>query len=108
MPDSMESRMARLEARGEARDEAIRDLRVTHESSIRELNLRLDKLDDGMEALAEKLGNAIVAAFEKATQQFASREMVTWWTGLLTRGLLWLLGLGLLALITGRSGMHIP
>jgi len=99
--------MARLEAKGEARDEALREHRIAQDASWRDLNTRLDRLDDGMDALAEKLGNAIVAAFEKASEQFASRETVAWWTGLLTRGLLWLLALGVLALVGARLP-HLP
>jgi uncharacterized coiled-coil protein SlyX len=98
----METRLARVEARAEARDDILRDLRQSNDRAITELNTRLDKLDDGMDALAEKLGNAIVAAFEKASDQFASRETLTWWTSLLTRGLLWLVGLGLFTIATGR------
>ncbi len=102
MPETIETRLARVEARAEARDDILRDLRQSNDRSITELNTRLDKLDDGMDALAEKLGNAIVAAFEKASDQFASRETLTWWTSLLTRGLLWLVGLGLFTIATGR------
>ncbi len=102
MPDTIETRLARVEARAEARDDILRDLRQSNDRSITELGARLDKLDDGMDALAEKLGNAIVAAFEKASEQFASRETLTWWTSMLTRGLLWLVGLGLFTIATGR------
>ncbi len=102
MPETIETRLARVEARAEARDDILRDLRQSNDRAITELNTRLDKLDDGMDALAEKLGNAIVAAFEKASDQFASRETLTWWTSLLTRGLLWLVGLGLFTIATGR------
>jgi uncharacterized coiled-coil protein SlyX len=102
VPDTIETRLARVEARAEARDDILRDLRQSNDRSITELGARLDKLDDGMDALAEKLGNAIVAAFEKASEQFASRETLTWWTSMLTRGLLWLVGLGLFTIATGR------
>ncbi len=102
MPDTIETRLARVEARAEARDDILRDLRQSNDRALTDLNTRLDKLDDGMDALAEKLGNAIVAAFEKASDQFASRETLTWWTSLLTRGLLWLVGLGLFTIATGR------
>jgi uncharacterized coiled-coil protein SlyX len=102
VPETIETRLARVEARAEARDDILRDLRQSNDRAITELNTRLDKLDDGMDALAEKLGNAIVAAFEKASDQFASRETLTWWTSLLTRGLLWLVGLGLFTIATGR------
>ncbi len=102
MPETIETRLARVEARAEARDDILRDLRQSNDRSITELGARLDKLDDGMDALAEKLGNAIVAAFEKASEQFASRETLTWWTSMLTRGLLWLVGLGLFTIATGR------
>jgi uncharacterized coiled-coil protein SlyX len=102
VPDTIETRLARVEARAEARDDILRDLRQSNDRALTDLNTRLDKLDDGMDALAEKLGNAIVAAFEKASDQFASRETLTWWTSLLTRGLLWLVGLGLFTIATGR------
>lgn len=102
MTETIENRLARIEERGEAREEAIRVSRLANERAIADLNTRLDKLDDCMDALAEKLGNAIVAAFEKATEQFASRETLTWWTSLLTKGLLWLVGLGLFTIATGR------
>ena len=106
MPDTIETRIARIEVRAEARDDALRTLRDTNERAVADLNARLDKLDDCMDALAEKLGNAIVAAFEKASDQFASRETLTWWTSMLTRGLLWLIGLGLFTIATGRWSLH--
>jgi hypothetical protein len=104
--DTVESRLARVEARAEARDEGLRDTRQANERSIAELNCRLDRLDDCMDALAEKLGNAIVAAFDKASNQFASRETLTWWTSMLTKGLLWFVGLGLFTIVTGRWPPH--
>ena len=107
MTDSIETRLARIEVRNEARDEILRELRQTNERSIAELNCRLDKLDDGMDALAEKLGRAIVTAFERASDQFASRETLTWWTSMLTRGLIWLVGLGLFTLASGHWPPHL-
>jgi uncharacterized coiled-coil protein SlyX len=105
--DSIETRLARIEVRAESRDESLRLTRQANDRAIADLNSRLDKLDDCMDALAEKLGNAIVAAFEKATEQFASRETLTWWTSLLTKGLLWLVGLGLFAIATGHWPPHL-
>jgi uncharacterized coiled-coil protein SlyX len=106
VPDTVELRLARVEARAEARDEGLRDTRLANDRVIAELNCRLDKMDDCMDALSEKLGNAIVAAFEKASDQFASRETLTWWTSMLTKGLLWLVGLGLFTIATGRWPPH--
>ena len=102
MADSIETRIARMEVRAETRDDTLRDMRAGNERALSDLNMRLDKLDDCMDQLAEKLGNAIVAAFEKASEQFASRETLTWWTSLLTKGLLWLVGLGLFTIASGR------
>ena len=106
MQDSIETRLARIEVRAEAREDALRELRQANDRAVADLVVRLDKLDGGMDALAEKLGNAIVAAFERATEQFASRETLTWWTSLLTRGLLWLVGLGLFTIATGHWPIH--
>jgi uncharacterized coiled-coil protein SlyX len=105
--DSIETRLARIEVRAESRDDALRDLRAANDRAVADLNTRLDKLDDCMDALAEKLGNAIVAAFEKASDQFASRETLTWWTSMLTRGLLWLVGLGLFTIASGHWPPHL-
>jgi hypothetical protein len=91
-----------MEVRADARDETLREARLANERAIADLNGRIDRLDACMDELSEKLSNAIVAAFEKATEQFASRETLTWWTSLLTRGLLWLVGLGLFMIATGR------
>lgn len=108
MNDSIETRIARIEVRAETRDDLLRDLRQSNDRALTDLNTRLDKLDDCMDALAERLSGAIVAAFEKATEQFASRETLTWWTSLLTKGLLWLVGLGLFTIATGHWPIHTP
>ena len=102
MAESIETRMARVEVRVDARDEALRETRLSHERAIADLNVRIDRLDACMDQLAEKLSNAIVAAFERATEQFASRETVTWWTTLLTRGLIGLVGFSLFMIATSR------
>ena len=100
--DSIETRLARIEMRLEAREEAWRLSREASERALADLNGRIDKLDACMDQLSEKLSAAIVAAFDRATEQFASRETLTWWTTLLTRGLLWLVGLGLFVIAADR------
>lgn len=106
MIESIETRMARVETRVDARDESLRDTRLAQERAIADINGRIDRLDECMDELAEKLGNAIVIAFEKASEQFASRETLTWWTSLLTRGLIWLVGLSLFMIASGHIPIH--
>lgn len=102
MSETVETRLAKIEVLVDARDDALRESKRAQERTIAELSARIDRLDVCMDQLAEKLSAAIVTAFEKATEQFASRETVAWWTALFTRGLVWLIVIGLLMIATGR------
>lgn len=100
--ESLYARIARIEENGRAREETLRELRRAHEKLAEDVASRFDRIDGSMEDLADKLGSAIVKAFDRASETFASRETVSWWTGLLTKALVGLVVLGITALLAGH------